>query len=563
MQRRKTTLLFALLLINFSLFAQKVDRLSDKDNQYLVDKLNSFQFNRNDTLAWIYINAYIQNAKNKNDFETQFYGYRHAIYHANGKQKLIYSDSALMVAKKTENDNLIGKAYYTRGSAYYELREYKNTLDNYLKAHAILADSKDEFTKNQIKYGISVVKLYLGYHEDALKLIESPLEYFKNLNSPDANLFYIRCLYRKGEAYQAMKNFEKASEINLLGLQEAIKFKEKIQEQYFNLAIGIDDYHSGNYALAIQNILKALPTMQKNGYFEMEEKGHYYLAKSYLALNQEEKSLFHLEQVDSLFVKYKYLPNELRESYEILIDYYKSHNDKDKQLYYINQLLEIDNSNSTNNKYLAYKINKEYDTHRLLEEKRNIEQKFSQWQYYAVIFLFALLLTSIFYFYKYRKYQFLNRSLQTQFEALLKESENAKFSTSTKPKKTIKEIPADVVESILTRLTQFEEKQEFLDKNIDLRSLAEKFKTNTTYLSKVINTYKQINFTGYLNKLRINYIIELLKKEPKYRNYTLEALAETAGFANARQFSDIFYNETGLRPTYFLEQIRKKEKIVS
>src|SRR5690606_33476085 len=115
--------------------------------------------------------------------------------------------------------------------------------------------------------------------------------------------------YRKGEAYQAMKNFEKASEINLLGLQEAIKFKEKIQEQYFNLAIGIDDYHSGNYALAIQNILKALPTMQKNGYFEMEEKGHYYLAKSYLALNQEKQSLFHLEQVDCLFVKYKYLLN--------------------------------------------------------------------------------------------------------------------------------------------------------------------------------------------------------------------------------------------------------------
>lgn len=557
------SLFFLFFCLGTVIFAQKADSLSEKSNRYLVAKLDSFQFDRQNPLAWVYLNAYIKNAKRKNDFETLFYGYREASYYSNAEEKIVYSDSALIISQKTNNVDLISNAFYTKGRVYYQYRDYKNALDNYLMANETLENSKDQYLKHKILYAISVVKLSLGYYDEVLESLSQASRYFKSENSPDHHLMYLRSLYRTGEVYQAMDDYPKAKETNLLGLQESIKYKEEIQEQYFNLALGIDDYFAEDYALAIQNIEKSLPTMKENGYFEMEEKGNFYIAKSYLGLRQEDKALLYFQKIDSLFLKNHYLPNELRETYEWLIDFYKTHHDKDQQLYYINQLLEVDKINAENNQYLAHKLHKEYDTKRLWEEKKNLERRFTNWQYFAMGTLALLLLTALLYFFKYRKTQKENKLLRSQYETLMKESTEKKAGQNAiNPNKKMKEISEDVVENILERLNRFEEKKEFLNPNLDQKSMADKFKTNTAYLSKVINTYKETNFNGYLNNLRINHIIETLKKEPKYRSYSLEAIAKKAGFTSPRQFSDVFLSETGLRPTYFLEQIRKESEVI-
>lgn len=561
--KRQFLSIFSLFCLLSQIFGQNQDSLSQKSNRYLVAKLDSFQFDRFNPIVWVYLNSYIKNAKNNQDVETLYYGYRSGIYHSSIiPNQLKYSDSAIIAAYKSGKIDLIGESFLEKGLVFYNMREYQKTLDYYLKANKSLANSQNEFLKNKVIYFISVIKNYLGYYEDALHLIDSVLLQFKTKDTPEDNLFYIRCLYRKGEAFQALKEYNKAREVNLLGLQEAIKFNEKIQEQYFNLAIGIDDYFAKNYALTIQNIEKALPIMKENGYFELEQKGNFYIAKSYLALKQEEKALSHFLEVENLFKKNNYLPNELRETYEWLINYYKRKNNKDQQLYYINQLLKVDKINVENNQYLAQKIHKEYDTQKLLEEKNKLERRFNHWQTIAIVFLILILIVVLFYFNKYRKIQKHNQILHIKYEELLHQTQKSLTTSTTDDfKKKVKEIPEEVVEDILKRLEIFEQKQEFLNKDIDQKFLATKFKTNTTYLSKVINTYKETNFNGYLNRLRIHYIIDLLKKETKYRNYTIEALSETAGFTSPRQFSDVFLSETGLRPTYFLEQIRKEVEI--
>ncbi|HUH36241.1 MAG TPA: helix-turn-helix domain-containing protein [Moheibacter sp.] len=93
---------------------------------------------------------------------------------------------------------------------------------------------------------------------------------------------------------------------------------------------------------------------------------------------------------------------------------------------------------------------------------------------------------------------------------------------------------------------------------IDLPYLAKKLKTNRSYLSKVINSQKGLNFTSYLNKLRINHIIELLEKDPTYRQYTINALSEYTGYTTSRQFSDAFFEETELKVSYFLKRIQRE-----
>ena len=109
----------------------------------------------------------------------------------------------------------------------------------------------------------------------------------------------------------------------------------------------------------------------------------------------------------------------------------------------------------------------------------------------------------------------------------------------------------------LKELERFEIKKKFLEKDLTLVHLASTFNTNSNYLSKVINYYRNKNYTTYLNDLRINYIVNLLKTESKFRNYTIKALAEESGFSAPQHFSKAFFSTTGIYPSYFLNQLNK------
>lgn len=86
--------------------------------------------------------------------------------------------------------------------------------------------------------------------------------------------------------------------------------------------------------------------------------------------------------------------------------------------------------------------------------------------------------------------------------------------------------------------------------------LAAKFKTNSTYLSKIINEIKQSNFTQYINTLRIEYIIKKLETEKKLLLYTTHALSEISGYNNVQTFTRAFTNHTKMKPSHFIKELK-------
>ncbi len=111
-----------------------------------------------------------------------------------------------------------------------------------------------------------------------------------------------------------------------------------------------------------------------------------------------------------------------------------------------------------------------------------------------------------------------------------------------------------IVHTILENLKAFENERGFLNSKITLHEFAKKLQTNTKYLSKVINTYKLKSFRNYINDLRVQYSIEKLEKNTSYRNYTVHAMAEEAGFSNRESFSKAFRKKTGETVSDFLKQ---------
>ena len=118
-------------------------------------------------------------------------------------------------------------------------------------------------------------------------------------------------------------------------------------------------------------------------------------------------------------------------------------------------------------------------------------------------------------------------------------------------------IPKDIIDSVLVGLELFERRQEYLSKKITLSLLAKRLNTNANYLSKIINYYKNTSFPNYLNTLRINNIINQLKKDAVIRKFTVKAIAQEAGFNNSDSFSKVFFKIKGVKPSYYIKNLEE------
>ncbi|WP_226294140.1 helix-turn-helix domain-containing protein [Aquimarina algicola] len=134
-------------------------------------------------------------------------------------------------------------------------------------------------------------------------------------------------------------------------------------------------------------------------------------------------------------------------------------------------------------------------------------------------------------------------------------------STTTTQKTTkthqvgISGINPETLQQLLVQLQQFEEQHLYLQPNINVKDLAKSFGSNSSYLSKVVNTYKQKSMSQYINDLRIDYAITTLQTDATFRKYTIKAIAKEIGFNTPEAFAKKFYKRTGIYPSYFVKNL--------
>ncbi|WP_419716419.1 hypothetical protein [Chryseobacterium contaminans] len=124
-----------------------------------------------------------------------------------------------------------------------------------------------------------------------------------------------------------------------------------------------------------------------------------------------------------------------------------------------------------------------------------------------------------------------DREYRKKYDELINElkQKNTKADESSKGKDQINSsISSETEKKLLKKLETFENSEKFLKKGINIAYLSNFLNTNPKYLSEVIKNYKSQNFNTYINSLRINYIVDHLYNDPKYREYKISYLAENA-----------------------------------
>ncbi len=149
---------------------------------------------------------------------------------------------------------------------------------------------------------------------------------------------------------------------------------------------------------------------------------------------------------------------------------------------------------------------------------------------------------------------------QSDYKKYLKIVNEANLEPITKIEKEKQSIiPEKSEQLLLKKLDKFEQSENYLNPKISLTILAKQLDTNTKYLSEVVNKNKDKNFNSYINELRINYILEKLKNETKYRNYKVASLAEECGYVSHSTFIAAFRSVTGISPVSFINFLKKEK----
>lgn len=554
-----------LLIFTFFLSLIQGQNLNEQSYKNISGLFNSYS--ENDERALVFVNLYISKAKKDHNYKKLIRGYEEAIYYSRDvNRKLLYADSTIITAIQNKNDDDISRAYLGKGIIYYyNRRQYKPALEQYLIAFKFSKNSKDDYLKNKITYHLGMVKSYLGYYKEAAVHFEEAADYFEKKSKenvhPNIRLNnesgYFNSIYRLSTCYRNLRLYQKEDSLINIGLRRLHNTAQLSTEYgYFQKGKGVQLLRLGNTDDALQYFKQSKDILSHHQDDASLMTVYFYMGKAYWSDRKRAESLQYLNKVDSLVNKFWFVTPEIRSGYEYLIKDAKQNKNYERQLYYTNQLLKADSIINADFAMLSSKIHREYDTNTLLEEKNKLQRVHKNGfiiLYYSMGFGLMILCFSI---WKFRKRE---KALTIKYQELLE-----KFNTSQPTDHFLESKPvsseekniysAEIIEEVKANLKIFEERKNFLKQNLTLPIVAKMIGSNRTHLSYVLNVHLDVTFTTYLKILRIRYITNLLLEDSKYLKFKIDSLAEKCGMANRQIFSAHFLEINGIRPTDFIRK---------
>lgn len=572
----KSTYLFLMLLVGnlCCVCAQNktIDSLQQLTYNELKEKFYTYYQNIKVDKVKIIAKYYLQKAKKEKNQLKIADGYVLVHFNENLPKALEYLDSIEPITKDLKGTIYPSYTYLMKGNLYYKHDHLKLALDNYVLALKYAKEQKDQKLTEYANINIAYLNSYIGENVEAAKIFRYYLYNGKNMNEYQHNQMRVSLIY----CYLRINKLDSASVLIKEGKSSSFIDKNEY-------SVGQYSYFSGDYNVKQKNYKTAITELSKAyQYFTSVNDTNanyalFSLGKAYDGLNNKEKAVEHFIKLDANIQKTNKTYPELREVYDYLINYYKEQDDKEKQLYYIDRFLKVNKKLDEQFRYLATELPKKYETPKLLEEKEDIinDLKNEKIIFYAsIIALSVTLLLLVYLYYKAKKtaqehrkiaQELIHRVEKRNLEPIAIKKETPELPQVVEDieiEKVISKVVAeDVTVFILKELETFENKELFLKNGITLATLAKKIKTNTSYLSETINNHKGKNFNSYLNDLRIDYVLERLVKDKKFRLYKLPAIAEEIGYNNVQAFSVAFKKKTGTTPSVYIKEIEKSKTV--
>jgi AraC-like DNA-binding protein len=551
----------------------QTDSLASRSYKELRDLYQKNLQTNDSKTALIYISKAYQKAEKKRDTLQMIYaslgiGNCKSLQSQN-TEALIAVENAIRLAKTINNTEALYESYNTKGIIFSDTGDYVKSLEAYIKSREFAVLMKNPLYEIQSEINIGFIKKLNKDYEVALTVFTNALDFLAaaDIDSVTKNHFK-RFLYTNlTDTYLRMReidatvSIDKAAYYNELGLD--ISSKTKNAYDYYTLLLNkaIIHFQQKQYkeSSKLAEELKIYAETTENekllstSYFYLGKNAYY--TENYAEAIENLNSFYKITQTSEIeYSNENQLHVLLSWSYfEIgAIEKSKFHHQKAKELLAITNKKNVEVITAIQDRSDLPEARKKIKT---LEEAFQRQEKNKNWLYGISIFLFIGLIASILFYRKKVK------RIRKRVEAAL---QKANALEQQQEKEAAKKSGASISEKVtdtkaallLEKLAQFEADQEYLSLDCSLSFVAEKLESNTSYVSNVINNYKQKSFKAYITELRIDAALVRLKNDEKLRSYTIKAIAEEFGFKRQETFSKAFKSYTGIYPSQYLKKLR-------
>lgn len=546
--------LIVLLIFACTSFATAQEMPEDASNEEILKFVIQHKLS-NPELAKKYVQILLEKSEKSNDiqgvFDAHFQSARIAMIEGNYLLTITYCDLAITDAQKLKNEVSLAASYLTKGTAIIYLGDNKKALEMYLKALDIANQLNNIQLQIKAKANIAKIKRRMEFYDEALEIYKTNVALAEQYQFED-QLIAINSYMGVGGTFLRLQQPDSTLVYSEKGLQKSLAINDLEGVSYFYIDIGIAHFIKGNFETAIDYLQKAEKiTKGLNNQTRLTEI-YYYIGKSYFELEKYENAISFLQKVETIVTKTSskkgitFNPPELLGTYLTLSKAFELTEKRELFLEYTSKYLQLRDTNENQDIEVIKEL---YET--VKKENNSLSSRASQLKsslIYVLLFSVFVLGLCIYFLYK-----FLNAKKQNKviFEKLVSKVNTPKVE---KPKPEFN-IEDKKVEAILERLDKLEESLFFLNSNCTLQSLSKKVKTNTNYLSKIINKYKEKKFYEYLNDLRIQYVLKRLNEDPKFRKYSIKHIAEEIGYKSTNSFTKYFKASTKLYPSYYIKNL--------
>ena len=103
-------------------------------------------------------------------------------------------------------------------------------------------------------------------------------------------------------------------------------------------------------------------------------------------------------------------------------------------------------------------------------------------------------------------------------------------------------------------ISLFEEKKIFTTPDLKINQVGLLLKTNRTYISNLINDEFGCSFSDYVNRYRVDEVKRMFSSV-EFNDFTLEQIAEKAGFTSSAALIRIFKQFEGVTPGIYRKRL--------
>ncbi|MBW1297685.1 helix-turn-helix domain-containing protein [Aquimarina litoralis] len=489
------------------------------------------------------------------------------------QRSIEYYYQALKTAEIQENKKNVINNNSQLGSIFFDLGDLDNASIFYTNAKDLIKKSDTLYTPTKkiekqltIVLNIANVKTRLKRFEEALFEIENARLLLLKLN-PEKKEKYtnaqLTMLLNKSVCELELKEYDSSEKTIAEGIELA-------KQYHFESFIGDFYVNKGLIHYKKKELQKAKEYFEKGlSIFEIHESKKF---SNYLMANYNlAKCLFHLRKdkealqlLESNFRQMNDISNvhNIDKMYELAITIAEKTKDTTKQLLLrkkLNKIQKIKTDDQLKARDIIHK--NDFQTHKnqikTIKDQNKKSITIKNIFISISIVLIAILVIS---FILHRRNTIANKR---RFEQIILNLQSDHSQQKKKTEAAISEsevsIKDDQAIKILQKLEKLEDSDFFIQQDCNLYSTAKKIGTNTSYLSKTLNEYKKQSFVEYLNNLRINYVLNRLKNDSKFRAYTITAISEEIGYKSTNTFTKAFRKKTNLTPSYYIKQFIKEE----